>query len=207
MPISKFWAKMAGFSYEGQTEFLAQAFRVRDYAMLMYSETIKVALLSTHRSLKEAIEMVKRENIVKKVKLLAEEFKRWFKRSPQIGVLGLNPHAGEGGTIGEEDIKEIAPAVEELKSMGYVVDGPLSPDTAFLNKDYELFLCMYHDQGLIPFKLLAFREGVNMTLGIPFPRTSPDHGTAYDIAWKGIADISPSLHALRLCEKLAKNNK
>jgi 4-hydroxythreonine-4-phosphate dehydrogenase len=207
MPISKFWARMAGFSYEGQTEFLAQAFRVRDYAMLMYSETIKVALLSTHISLKEAIERVKRENIVKKVKLLAEEFKRWFKKSPQIGVLGLNPHAGEGGTIGEEDIKEIAPAVEELKSMGYIVDGPLSPDTAFLNRDYDLFLCMYHDQGLIPFKLLAFKEGVNMTLGIPFPRTSPDHGTAYDIAWKGIADISPSLHALRLCERLAKNNK
>jgi 4-hydroxythreonine-4-phosphate dehydrogenase len=207
MPISKFWARMAGFSYEGQTEFLAQAFRVRDYAMLMYSETIKVALLSTHIPLKEAIERVKRENIVKKVKLLAEEFKRWFKKSPQIGVLGLNPHAGEGGTIGEEDIKEIAPAVEELKSMGYIVDGPLSPDTAFLNRDYDLFLCMYHDQGLIPFKLLAFREGVNMTLGIPFPRTSPDHGTAYDIAWKGIADISPSLHALRLCERLAKNNR
>jgi 4-hydroxythreonine-4-phosphate dehydrogenase len=207
MPISKFWARLAGFSYEGQTEFLAQAFRVRDYAMLMYSETIKVALLSTHISLKEAIERVKRENIVKKVKLLAEEFKRWFKKSPQIGVLGLNPHAGEGGTIGEEDMKEIAPAVEELKSMGYMVDGPLSPDTAFLNRDYDLFLCMYHDQGLIPFKLLAFREGVNMTLGIPFPRTSPDHGTAYDIAWKGIADISPSLHALRLCERLAKNNK
>jgi Pyridoxal phosphate biosynthesis protein len=198
---------MAGFSYEGQTEFLAQAFRVKDYAMLMYSETVKVALLSTHISLKEAIERVRRENIVKKVKLLAEEFKRWFKKSPQIGVLGLNPHAGEGGTIGEEDIKEIAPAVEELKAMGYIVDGPLSPDTAFLNGNYDLFLCMYHDQGLIPFKLLAFREGVNMTLGIPFPRTSPDHGTAYDIAWKGIADISPSLHALRLCERLAKNNK
>jgi 4-hydroxythreonine-4-phosphate dehydrogenase len=207
MPISKFWARLAGFSYEGQTEFLAQAFRVRDYAMLMYSETIKVALLSTHISLKEAIERVKRENIVKKVKLLAEEFKRWFKKSPQIGVLGLNPHAGEGGTIGEEDTKEIAPAVEELKSMGYIVDGPLSPDTAFLNKDYDLFLCMYHDQGLIPFKLLAFKEGVNITLGIPFPRTSPDHGTAYDIAWKGIANISPSLHALRLCERLAKNNR
>jgi 4-hydroxythreonine-4-phosphate dehydrogenase len=207
MPISKFWARMAGFSYEGQTEFLAQAFRVKDYAMLMYSGTIKVALLSTHISLKEAIERVKRKNIVKKVKLLAEEFKRWFKKSPQIGVLGLNPHAGEGGTIGEEDIKEIAPAVEELKSMGYMVDGPLSPDTVFLNRNYDLFLCMYHDQGLIPFKLLAFKEGVNMTLGIPFPRTSPDHGTAYDIAWKGIADISPSLHALRLCERLAKNNR
>jgi 4-hydroxy-L-threonine phosphate dehydrogenase PdxA len=91
--------------------------------------------------------------------------------------------------------------------MGYIVDGPLSPDTAFLNRNYDLFLCMYHDQGLIPFKLLAFKEGVNMTLGIPFPRTSPDHGTAYDIAWKGIADISPSLHALRLCERLAKNNR
>ncbi|WP_448588085.1 4-hydroxythreonine-4-phosphate dehydrogenase PdxA [Thermocrinis sp.] len=207
MPISKFWAKLAGFSFEGQTEFLAQAFGVKDYAMLMYSEGIRVALLSTHLSLKEAIDKVSKENIVKKVKLIVKEYERWFGHPPSIGVLGLNPHAGEGGTIGEEELKEIFPAVEELKSEGYMVEGPLSPDSAFLNLSYDVFFCMYHDQGLIPFKLLAFKEGVNMTLGIPFPRTSPDHGTAYDIAWKGIADLSPSLHALRLCEKLAKRQK
>ena len=104
----------------------------------------------------------------------------------------------------EEDVKEIAPAVEALKAEGYKVEGPLSPDSAFLREDLDLYLCMYHDQGLIPFKLLAFKEGVNLTLGLPFIRTSPDHGVAYDIAWKGIADESPSLSALRLCEKLVE---
>ncbi len=120
-----------------------------------------------------------------------------------MGVLGLNPHAGEGGEIGKEDTEIILPAVKELKDRGYKVDGPLSPDSTFLKPSaYDVFLCMYHDQGLIPFKLLAFEEGVNLTLGIPFVRTSPDHGTAYDIAWKGIANEKPSLHALKLCEEL-----
>jgi 4-hydroxythreonine-4-phosphate dehydrogenase len=206
MPISKFWARMAGFSYEGQTEFLAQAFRVRDYAMLMYSETIKVALLSTHVSLKEAIERVKRENIVKKVKLLAEEFKRWFKKSPQVGVLGLNPHAGEGGTIGEEDIKEIAPAVEELKSMGYMVDGPLSPDTAFLNRDYDLFLCMYHDQGLNTLQTFSLQRGSKYD---PWNSLSKDFSRPRNRLRYSLERNSRyfSLSAcFRLCERLAKNN-
>ncbi len=207
MPISKFWAKLAGFSFEGQTEFLAQAFGIKDYAMLMYSEKLKVCLLSTHLSLKEAIEKVTKQNIVSKVKLIAKEYEKWFGYEPSVGILGLNPHAGEGGLIGEEEVKEILPAIEELRSEGYKVEGPLSPDSAFLSKSCDVFLCMYHDQGLIPFKLLAFKDGVNMTLGIPIPRTSPDHGTAYDIAWKGIADLSPSLHALRLCEELAKLRK
>lgn len=205
MPINKFWAKMAGFSYEGQTEFLAQACNVKDYAMLMYSEKMKVVLLSTHVPLRDAIEKVKAQNIKSKVEFVVREFKRLFGYEPSVGVLGLNPHAGEMGQMGSEDMEEILPAVEELKAKGIKVDGPLSPDSAFLKTDaFDVFLCMYHDQGLIPFKLLAFREGVNLTLGIPFVRTSPDHGTAYDIAWKGIADISPSLHALRLCEKLVE---
>ncbi|WP_448583528.1 4-hydroxythreonine-4-phosphate dehydrogenase PdxA [Thermocrinis sp.] len=207
MPINKFWAKLAGFSFEGQTEFLAQVFGVKDYAMLMYSEKLRVCLLSTHLSLREAIEKVSKQNIINKVKLIANEYEKWFGYCPSVGILGLNPHAGEGGTIGEEEIKEIMPALEELKSEGYKVEGPLSPDSAFINRNFDVFLCMYHDQGLIPFKLLAFKEGVNMTLGLPFPRTSPDHGTAYDIAWKGIADLSSSLHALKLCEKLASVNK
>ncbi|MFN3813102.1 MAG: 4-hydroxythreonine-4-phosphate dehydrogenase PdxA [Aquificaceae bacterium] len=204
MPIHKLWARLAGFSYSGQTEFLAQASNVKDYAMFMYSEKIKVALLSTHLPLKEAIEKVRKEEVKRKITLIKKEFKRLFGYEPSLGVCGLNPHAGERGEIGKEDMEEILPAVEELKGEGLKVDGPLSPDTAFLKPErFDLFLCMYHDQGLIPFKLLAFREGVNLTLGIPFVRTSPDHGVAYDIAWKGIADVSSSLHALRLCERLA----
>ena len=204
MPINKFWAKLAGFSYEGQTEFLAQACNVKEYAMLMYSERIRVVPLTTHIPLKEVPERIKSQEIIKKVKLISREFKRLFDVEPTIGILGLNPHAGDMGTIGEEDVKEIAPAVEALKAEGYKVEGPLSPDSAFLREDLDLYLCMYHDQGLIPFKLLAFKEGVNLTLGLPFIRTSPDHGVAYDIAWKGIADESPSLSALRLCEKLVE---
>ncbi|MFN4319824.1 MAG: 4-hydroxythreonine-4-phosphate dehydrogenase PdxA [Aquificaceae bacterium] len=204
MPINKFWAKLAGFSYEGQTEFLAQACNVKDYAMLMYSERIKVVPFTTHIPLKEVPERIKSQEIIRKVKLIVKEFRRLFGTEPTIGILGLNPHAGDMGTIGEEDMREIAPAVEALKAEGYKVEGPLSPDSAFLKEDFDLYLCMYHDQGLIPFKLLAFKEGVNLTLGLPFVRTSPDHGVAYDIAWKGIVDESSSLNALKLCEKLAE---
>ena len=204
MPINKFWAKLAGFSYEGQTEFLAQACSVKDYAMLMYSETVKVVPLTTHIPIREVPERVKTEAIIRKVKLIHREFLRFFGKEPIIGVLGLNPHAGDKGAIGDEDVREISPAVESLKAEGYKVEGPLSPDSAFLKRDYDVYLCMYHDQGLIPFKLLAFKEGVNMTLGLPFVRTSPDHGVAYDIAWKGIADETSSLHALKLCEHLAE---
>ncbi|RMH81001.1 MAG: 4-hydroxythreonine-4-phosphate dehydrogenase PdxA [Acidobacteria bacterium] len=204
MPINKFWAKLAGFSYEGQTEFIARACNVRDYAMLMYSERIRVIPLTTHIPLREVPEKVKKEHILSKAKLAVREYERLFGYEPTLGVLGLNPHAGDGGAIGDEDIKEIMPAVEELKSEGYKVDGPLSPDSAFISTSFDLYMSMYHDQGLIPFKMLSFRDGVNLTLGIPFVRTSPDHGVAYDIAWKGIADETSALKALELCEKLSE---
>ena len=204
MPINKFWAKLAGFSFEGQTEFLAQACNVKEYAMLMYSERIKVVPFTTHIPLREVPERIKSQEIIKKVKLISSEFKRLFDMDPVIGILGLNPHAGDGGIIGEEEVKEIAPAIEALKAEGYKVEGPLSPDSAFLNTSFDVYLCMYHDQGLIPFKLFAFKEGVNLTLGLPFIRTSPDHGVAYDIAWKGIVDKSSALNALKLCEKLSE---
>jgi len=208
MPINKFWARRAGFSYEGQTEYLAQATSTKNYAMMMYSEKIKVVLLTTHIPLSSVPSRVKKENILSKIELIVREFGRFFRKEPIVGVLGLNPHAGEFGEIGEEEVKEIAPAIKEAKDKGYKVEGPLVPDTAFLNPEaYDAFLCMYHDQGLIPFKLLSFKEGVNLTLGIPFPRTSPDHGTAYDIAWKGIADPMPSIKALELLERLVQNLK
>ncbi|MCX8075999.1 MAG: 4-hydroxythreonine-4-phosphate dehydrogenase PdxA [Aquificaceae bacterium] len=204
MPINKFWARLAGFSYEGQTEFIAHACRVSEYAMMMYSDVLKVVPLTTHLPIREVPDRVKSEDIVKKVRLAVREYKRFFDTNPVVGVLGLNPHAGDMGAIGEEDMKEIAPAVQKLKAEGYAVEGPLSPDSAFLKREHDLYFCMYHDQALIPFKLLAFKEGVNLTLGLPFPRTSPDHGVAYDIAWKGIADLEPSLTALRICEMLSE---
>jgi 4-hydroxythreonine-4-phosphate dehydrogenase len=208
MPISKFWARRAGFSFEGQTEYLAHASSVRDYAMMFWSEKLRIVLLSTHLPLRKALEEVRRDRIRAKIDLILREYPRLFGREPSVGVLGLNPHAGEMGDIGREDMEEILPVVEEFKRRGYPVEGPLSPDSAFLKPDaYEVFLCMYHDQGLIPFKMLAFKEGVNLTLGLPFPRTSPDHGTAYDIAWKGMADPGPSLKALELLENLVENLK
>jgi len=208
MPIGKFWAKLVGFSYEGQTEYLAHAVQTKEYAMMMYSPKVKVVLMSTHVPLLEAIKSLSTEKIIKKVEFVVREYKRLFREDPSIGILGLNPHAGEGGEIGKEDMETILPAVNFLKEQGYKVEGPLPPDAAFLNLEkYSIFLCMYHDQGLIPFKLLSFNEGVNLTLGLPFPRTSPAHGTAYDIAWKGIAKESPSMHALKLCEDLCERLK
>ena len=207
MPINKFWAKKAGFAFSGQTEFLARASSAKEFAMMMYSEKIRVVLLTTHLPLSEVPKEVKKDKILSKIRLIDREMKRLFGITPKIGVLGLNPHAGEGGELGNEEVKEIKPAVEEAKEYGIAVEGPLVPDTAFLRKDIDVFLCMYHDQGLIPFKLKAFSEGVNLTIGLPFPRTSPDHGTAYDIAWTGKADITPSLKALELLRKLLNRNK
>jgi len=203
LPISKLWAKRAGFSFPGQTEFLAKASGVREFAMAMYSEPLKVVLLTTHLPLREVGHYIKKEIIKNKAKLAVREWESLFGYRPTLKVLGLNPHAGEGGEVGREEVEEIAPAVRELSEEGFKVEGPLPPDSAFLGAGEEdLFLCMYHDQGLIPFKLLAFEEGVNLTLGLPFVRTSPDHGTAYDIAWKGKASERASLSALRLIEKV-----
>ncbi len=207
MPINKFWAKRAGFAFSGQTEFLAQASSAKEFAIMMYSEEIKVVLLTTHLPLSEVPKEVKKDKILSKIRLIDREVKRLFGIKPRIGVLGLNPHAGEGGELGDEEVREIKPAIEEAKREGIAVEGPLVPDTAFLREDVDVFLCMYHDQGLIPFKLRAFNEGVNLTLGLPFPRTSPDHGTAYDIAWTGKADLTPSLKALDLLRKLLNRSK
>jgi len=179
MPLSKFWAKRAGLVCEGQTEFLAQASGVRRFAMMMFSEKLRLVLLSTHVPLSEVPSLVRRDRIREKLTLIFDEYPRLFGKEPSVGVLGLNPHSGEWGEMGREDVEEILPVVEEFREKGYPVD-----------------------QGLIPFKLLSFREGVNLTLGLPFPRTSPDHGTAYDIAWQGCGDPTSALKALELLHQL-----
>ena len=208
MPINKYWARKVGFSYPGQTEYIARATNTHDFCMFMYSERIKVILLTTHLALKEAIPMIKKERIERMARLAHREFRKLFRKEPKIGVLGLNPHAGERGQFGTEEKNEIEPAIKTLQREGIQAEGPLSPDTAFLEPEvYDLFLCLYHDQGLIPFKIYSFYEGVNMTLGLPFPRTSPDHGTAHDIAWTGKADPRSAIKALELIEKVVNNLK
>ncbi len=208
LPISKYWAKRGGkFSFPGQTEFIAFAQRVQNFAMAFYSEPLKVVLQTVHIPLREVPSKITRESIVEKLKLINSEWKRFFGKTPKVGVLGLNPHAGENGEIGTEEVEIIKPAVEEAKVLGLEVEGPLVSDTAFIEdfrKKFDVFLAMYHDQALIPFKMLAFDRGVNFTLGLPIPRTSPDHGTAFDIAWKGVCNPRSTIEAIRLAGRLSE---
>ena len=208
LPISKYWAKKGGkFSFPGQTEFIAFFQRVKNFAMAFYSEPLKVVLQTIHIPLREVPNSITKDGIVEKLLLIQKEFKRFFDIDPKIGVLGLNPHAGEGGEIGTEEVEIIKPALEEAKKRGVNCEGPLIPDIAFIEnfrKTYDVLLAMYHDQGLIPFKMLAFDRGVNFTLGLPIPRTSPDHGTAFDIAWKGLCNPNSTIEAIKLANRLSE---
>jgi len=197
MPINKYFAKASGFNFNGQTEYLAFADNKKTFAMMMYSNPIKVVLATIHIPLKEVPNAISIELIKEKLKLIKEYIPTYFKFKPHIKVLGLNPHAGEGGLIGDEESKIIIPAIKDEE-----VIGPIPPDTAFIDiKEDDVFLCMYHDQGLIPFKMLAFDEGSNVTIGLSFLRTSPDHGTAYDIAYKGIARVDSARYSLELLKR------
>lgn len=204
MPISKYYAKLAGFSFNGQTEFLAFSDNAKDFAMMMYSDKIKVVLLSTHVPLKDVPSFVTEENIKTKIKLINNFFEEKLSIKPIVKVVGLNPHAGEMGQIGKEDIEIIKPSIDGFDN----VIGPLPSDTAFLDiKENDVFLCMYHDQGLIPFKMLSFYEGTNVTIGLSFIRSSPDHGTAFDIAYKNLADPRSAIYSLKFCERFGKEWK
>lgn len=207
-PINKASLNLAGFDYPGHTELFAKTTKTKNFAMMLLSEKLKIVLVTTHIPVKEINRKIKRDEIEKKIELTYMALIKYFRiPEPKIGVLALNPHCGEGGLFGTEEEKEIIPAILDAKAKGIRVDGPLSPDTAFLNRDYDCYITMYHDQGLIPFKLLSFGKGVNFTLGLPFIRTSPDHGTAFDIAGKGIADPSSMIEAIRLAVKLSRRKK
>jgi len=212
-PVHKARMYEAGFKFAGQTEFFAERCGVRNFAMLLTGGKITVALVTTHIPLNEVSGALKQDEIVRVGRLLVD-FLRCRSNpataGPRIAVAGLNPHAGESGKIGREEIEIIAPAVAELQSAirnpQSVIEGPLSPDTVFhraAEGEFDAVLCMYHDQGLIPLKLHAFHEGVNVTLGLPFPRTSPDHGTAFAIAGKGIARPDSMIAAITLAVELA----
>ena len=210
-PIHKARMYEIGFEFPGQTEFFAQRTATENYAMLLTGGKLTVALVTTHIPFRNGSVSLVSGLIVRVGLLLAVFLRRRLNRAPRIAVAGLNPHAGESGTIGVEEVQTITPAVHQLQSAlarDAVIGGPFSPDTIFYhaaNGDWDGVLCMYHDQGLIPLKLHAFHEGVNVTIGLPFPRTSPDHGTAFEIAGKGIARPDSMIAAIRLAAELARS--
>jgi 4-hydroxythreonine-4-phosphate dehydrogenase len=209
-PIHKARMYEIGFKFPGQTEFFADRCGVHNFAMLLTGGSLTVALVTTHIPLCEVSGTLRSEEIVR-VGLLLEDFLRQRGvTSPRIAVAGLNPHAGESGALGKEETAVILPALQQLQSRSEsrnskIFHGPFSPDTIFHHAakgDWDAVLCMYHDQGLIPLKLHAFHEGVNVTLGLPFPRTSPDHGTAFEIAGKNIARPDSMIAAINLAVEL-----
>ncbi len=219
-PVHKARMYEAGFKFAGQTEFFAERCGVRNFAMLLTGGKITVALVTTHIPLNEVSGALKQDEIVRVGQLLVDFLhcrSNPATARPRIAVAALNPHAGESGKIGSEEIEIIAPAVAELNQLlltshqsPSVFTGPLSPDTVFhraAEGEFDAVLCMYHDQGLIPLKLHAFHSGVNVTLGLPLPRTSPDHGTAFAIAGKGIARPDSMIAAINLAVELAKRRE
>ncbi len=187
LPINKEAARIGGLKFPGHTEFLADSFNVKNFGMMLANRKLKVVLVTTHVPLRQVPCLITKETILSKLKLIDKTLKR-----PRVAVAALNPHAGEGGLFGDEEELIISPAIEKATKIGINVKGPFPSDTVFnraINGEFDVVLCMYHDQGLIPIKLLGFGESVNITLGLPIVRTSVDHGTAYDIAGKGIADI------------------
>ena len=210
-PVHKARMYEIGFKFPGQTEFFAERCGVKNFTMCLTGGKITVALVTAHVPLRKVARSLKQSEIDRVGLLLADFLRSRGKSAPCIAVAGLNPHAGESGKLGREEIEIIAPALEELNRSpitGHrsLFSGPHSPDTVFhraIEGEFDAVLCMYHDQGLIPLKLHAFHEGVNVTLGLPFPRTSPDHGTAFDIAGKGIARPDSIIAAINLAVQLA----
>jgi len=204
LPMNKEATRLSDETFTGHTELIAKICGQDKYTMMLASDKLTVTHVNTHVSMEQAIKNVKKEKVYDVIKLTYDALKR-FIQEPKIAVAGLNPHAGEGGSFGREDIDEIAPAVEKAKSEGMNVEGPLPPDTVFLKaykKQYDAVVCMYHDQGHIPMKLLDFEGGVNVTLGLKVIRTSVDHGTAFDIAYKGIASTRSFVEAYNFAVKL-----
>lgn len=209
-PISKEFVKKAGFAWPGHTEFLSSAFGARRVEMVFISEKMKVALLTRHVALADVRRSLNKKNIFECGLIVLDLLKKDFKvRDPRIAVCGLNPHAGESGLFGSEESRIIKPALLALnKRSGCHFYGPYAADTVFyraVRGEFDMVLALYHDQGLIPFKLLEFEGGVNLTAGLPFVRTSPVHGTAFDIAGKGRADPSSMIAAIKLACQLGRN--
>lgn len=220
-PINKKSINEAGHHFAGHTEIYAHFTQTKKYAMLLVEESLNVIHVSTHVSLRQACDLVKKERILEVIELLRNGLISLGKTNLKIGVAGLNPHAGDNGLFGAEDEQEILPAVEKARSLGYEIEGPVPPDTMFAKAAmgaYGGVVAMYHDQGHIPFKMAGFKwdtekqqmksvKGVNITLGLPIIRTSVDHGTAFEIAGKGIASPDAMILAIESAVQLSKNKK
>jgi 4-hydroxythreonine-4-phosphate dehydrogenase len=208
LPMNKEATQMSDPHFTGHTELIGEVCGAKEVTIMLASDQLIVTHVSTHCSLREAIERAKKPRIMSIIALTCGAVAR-LKPSYRVAVAGLNPHAGENGLFGTEEIEEIRPAVEWAQAQGLPVDGPHPPDTLFFaavqKKKYDAVVCMYHDQGHIPSKLLDFEGGVNIALGLPIIRTSVDHGTAFDIAWQGRASTTSFIKALEFAERLARH--
>lgn len=212
-PVSKHQLHSIGYTHPGQTEFIAErcGIAATNAVMMMAGPTLRVVPLTVHIPLMEVTEWLTIDLIVAKTRIVARALRRDFGiDEPRIAIAGLNPHAGENGQMGDEEIRIITPAVEQLAAEGIMVDGPLAADSLFapsVRNRYDALLCGYHDQALAPFKALHFHDGVNLTLGLPIVRTSPDHGTAFNIAGTGAADPGPTIAAIAMAARLAASRE
>jgi len=208
-PISKALMHRAGHCFEGHTELIADLTNCQDYVMMLAGKTLRVALVTIHCALKDVPSLLSKESIIKTIAVTSEALVQDFDlESPRVAVAALNPHAGEEGMFGKEEKEIIEPALEQARRKGYPIEGPFPPDTVFhraVSGHFDAVIAMYHDQGLIPLKLLHFSDAVNVTLGLPIIRTSVDHGTAYDIAGQDVADPSSLKAAIRMAVFMAKN--
>jgi 4-hydroxythreonine-4-phosphate dehydrogenase len=205
-PLNKEAMYLAGHKYPGHTEILADLTGTKAYAMMLVTDELKVIHVSTHVSLKEAIERVKPERELAVIRLAHDSMRKLGVEKPKVAVAGLNPHAGENGLFGTEDLERIAPAVKRAREEGIEASGPWPPDTVLMRArrgEFDVVVVQYHDQGHIPVKLMGFDTGVNVTVGLPFFRTSVDHGTAFDIAGSGKADHASMQAAIDLARKLS----
>ncbi|HCD7254329.1 TPA: D-threonate 4-phosphate dehydrogenase [Citrobacter farmeri] len=205
-PLNKEALHLGGHHFPGHTELLATLTESRDYAMVLYTDKLKVIHVSTHIALRKFLDTLNGQRVETVIGIADTFLKRVGFAHPRIAVAGVNPHAGENGLFGDEEIRIVGPAIESMKAKGIDVYGPCPPDTVFLQAyegQYDMVVAMYHDQGHIPLKLLGFYDGVNITAGLPFIRTSADHGTAFDIAWTGKAKSESMAVSIKLAMQLA----
>jgi 4-phospho-D-threonate 3-dehydrogenase / 4-phospho-D-erythronate 3-dehydrogenase len=210
-PIHKEALHLAGVKFPGHTEIFTALTNAKRSCMMLYSDKITVSLVTTHIGFSQVPKRISARRIIDVIELTAHAMRRILRRAPKLAICGLNPHAGESGLFGNrEEEKFIEPAVGHARNNRISVEGPLAPDAAFTNgqrKKFDAIICLYHDQGHIPFKMLAFDTGVNVTLGLPIVRTSVDHGTAFDIAWQGRASATSLFSAIEVAAELARTAK
>lgn len=209
-PINKEAIHKAGYHFRGHTEILAKRTKAKRYGMMFVSDAFWMILVTTHLPIKEISKHINKKRVLNTIKLAHETLLKVRQKKPRIGVAGLNPHAGEGGIFGNEERKYIVPAISEAKRLGINVKGPISPDGVFYLANigmFDIVVSMYHDQGLIPLKLLSFNRSVNVTVGLPIIRTSVDHGTGFDIAGKGWANPTSLVEAVKVAAHFAKAYK